>query len=195
MGLHNTAVEKHMNSLFGRERADNIRKQLESKQPEERELIIVEAIGQALKEIGGSYVLPFCFKNESGNRTTHHLIFVSKNVWGYSIMKDIMARESSSAKQGVPSFEYNPAPPRYPLLYELYRPLDELENLLLDEFAGKTLTMLEVYNQHHVGKRYIKKNYKQALLELEAEGQIRANPSKRRKNTFGDEVEITFLPK
>ena len=170
MGLHNTAVEKHMNSLFGQQRSENLRKQLESKQPEERELIIVEAIGQALKEIGGSYVLPFCFKNESGNRTTHHLIFVSKKVLGYSIMKEIMAGESSSAKQGIPSFEYNPAPPRYPLLYELYRPLDELENLLLDEFAGKTLTMLEVYNQHHVGKRYIKKNYKQALLKLEAEG-------------------------
>jgi len=195
MGLNNSAVKNHMDSLFGRERAEKLREQLASKQPEERELIIVEAIGQALKEIGGSYVLPFCFKNESGNRTTHHLIFVSKNVLGYSIMKEIMAGESSSAKQGVPSFEYNPAPPRYPLLYELYRPLDELENLLLDEFAGKTLTMLEVYNQHHVGKRYIKKNYKQALLKLEAEGQIRANPSKRRKNTFGDEVEITFLPK
>jgi hypothetical protein len=55
--------------------------------------------------------------------------------------------------------------------------------------------MLEVYNQHHVGKRYIKKNYKQALLKLEAEGQIRANPSKRQKNTFGDQVKITFLPK
>lgn len=77
MGLHNTAVEKHMNSLFGKERANNLREQLElTKQPEERELIIVEAICQALKEIGGSYVLPFGFKNESGNRTTHHLIFV-----------------------------------------------------------------------------------------------------------------------
>ncbi|MEG4007942.1 three-Cys-motif partner protein TcmP [Microcoleus sp. Pol11C1] len=201
MGLHNTAVEKHMNSLFGKERADNLRGQLESKQPEERELIIVEAISQALKEIGGSYVLPFCFKNEGGNRTTHHLIFVSKNVLGYSIMKEIMAGESSSAKQGVSSFEYNPAPPRYPLLYELYRPLDELENLLLDEFAAQTMTMEQIYNQHHVGKRYISKNYKEALKKLEQQGKIIADPpaSKRRKYkgeiTFGEKVTVTFLPK
>ncbi|HBK96109.1 MAG TPA: hypothetical protein DD001_01665 [Microcoleaceae bacterium UBA10368] len=201
MGLQNTAVKKHMDSLFGKERAENLREQLESKQPYERELIIVEAICQALKEIGGEFVLPFCFKNESGNRTTHHLIFVSKNVLGYSIMKEIMAGESSSAKQGVPSFEYNPAPPRYPLLYELYRPLDELENLLLDEFAGQTLTMEKVYNQHQVGKSYIKKNYKQALLKLEQQGKIIVDQpaSKRRKYkgeiTFGDQVEITFLPK
>lgn len=202
MGLHNTAVEKHMNSLFGKERADNLREQLElTKQPEERELIIVEAICQALKEIGGSYVLPFGFKNESGNRTTHHLIFVSKNVLGYSIMKEIMAGESSSAKQGVPSFEYNPAPPKYPLLYELYRPLDELENLLLDEFAGQTLTMEQIYNQHHVGKRYITKNYKEALKKLEQQCKIIAEPpaTKRRKYkgeiTFGEKVRVTFLPK
>lgn len=202
MGLHNAAVEKHMNSLFGKERADNLREQLElTKQPEDRELIIVEAICQALKQIGGSYVLPFGFKNESGNRTTHHLIFVSKNVLGYSIMKEIMAGESSSAKQGVPSFEYNPAPPRYPLLYELYRPLDELENLLLDEFAGQTMAMEQIYNQHHVGKRYISKNYKDALKKLEQQGKIIADPpaSKRRKYkgeiTFGEKVTVTFLPK
>ena len=201
MGLHNTAVEKHMNSLFGKERADNLREQLElTKQPEDRELIIVEAICQALKEIGGSYVLPFGFKNESGNRTTHHLIFVSKNVLGYSIMKEIMAGESSSAKQGVPSFEYNPAPPKYPLLYELYRPLDELENLLLGEFAGQTLTMEQIYNQHHVGKRYISKNYKEALKKLEQQAKIIAEPpaSKRRKYkgeiTFGEKVKVTFPP-
>jgi len=197
MGLHNTAVEKHMNSLFGKERADNLREQLESKQPEERELIIVEAICQALKEIGGSYVLPFGFKNESGNRTTHHLIFVSKNVLGYSIMKEIMAGESSSAKQGVPSFEYNPAPPRYPLLYELYRPLDELENLLLDEFAGQTLTRVKIYDRHHVGKRYIEKNYREVLLKLEAEGKIITDPpvNKRKKNTLAKTVRITFPAK
>jgi three-Cys-motif partner protein len=197
MGLQNTAVKNHMDSLFGKERADNLREQLESKQPDERELIIVEEICQALKEIGGSYVLPFCFKNESGNRTTHHLIFVSKNVLGYSIMKDIMARESSSFKQGVPSLEYNPAPPKYPLLYELYRPLDELKNMLVDEFADQTLTRVDIYNRHHVGKRYIEKNYREVLLKLEAEGKIITDPpaNKRRKNTLSETVKITFPPK
>ena len=196
MGLNNTAVKNHMDSLFGRERAEKLREQLASKQPE-RELIIVEALCQALKEIGGSYVLPFCFKNESGNRTTHHLIFVSKNVLGYSIMKGVMAGESSSFKQGVPSLEYNPAPPKYPLLYELYRPLDELENILMDEFAAQTLTRVDIYNRHHVGKRYIEKNYREVLLKLEAEGKIITDPpiNKRRKNTLAETVKITFPAK
>jgi three-Cys-motif partner protein len=196
MGLHNTSVEEHMNSLFGKERADLIRDQLESKPPHERELIIVEAICQSLKEISGKSVppLPFRFKNDVGNRTSHHLIFVSKNVLGYSIMKEIMAKESSNTEQGVPSFEYNPATIYQPLLFELARPLDDLADMLLNEFVGQIMTMEEVYNRHHVGKRYIKKNYKEILLKLEAEGKIFAEPSKRRKNTFGDNVRVTFPP-
>lgn len=195
MGIANKAVKSHMDSLFGEERAETLREQLKPMPPQEKELTIVEAICEALREMGGEYVLPFCFKQESGKRTSHHLIFVSKHVKGYEIMKDIMAKESSSAKQGIPSFEYNPAPPRYPLLYELYRPLDELENMLLDEFAGKTINMVDVYNRHHVGKWYIKKNYKDALLKLEEQGRITTDPPKRRKNTFGDTVQVTFPSK
>jgi three-Cys-motif partner protein len=201
MGLPNVAVDKHMNSLFGQQRADALRGQLRKlQQPYERELVIVEAISQALKEIGGNYVLPFCFKTDTGIRTSHHLIFVSKNVRGYSIMKEIMAKESSSTEQGVPLFEYNSATQYQPLLFELSRPLDDLENMLLHEFAGQTLTMEAIYNQHHVGKRYISKNYKEALRKLEQQGKIIVDPpaSKRKKYkgeiTFGEKVTVTFLP-
>lgn len=193
-GLNNPKVREHMNSLFGQERVNLLQTELKPMSTEQRELTIVNAICKALKEVGGSHVQDFCFKNATGNRTSHYLIFVSKSSLGHSIIKDIMGRKSSIFDQGVPSFEYNPAPAIQLSLFDI-KPPDELENMLLDEFAGKTLTMLEVYNQHHVGKRYIKKNYKQALLKLEAEGKIRTNPSKRTDNTFGDSVEITFSPK
>jgi hypothetical protein len=202
MGLPNVSVDKHMNYLFGQERADTLREQLKKlNKPYERELVIVEAISQALKEIGGNYVLPFCFKTDTGTRTSHHLIFVSKHGRGYSIMKEIMAKESSSTEQGVPLFEYNSATQNQPLLFELSRPLDDLENMLLNEFAGQTLTMEAIYNQHHVGKRYISKNYKEALRKLEQQGKIIVDPptSKRRKYkgeiTFGEQVKVTFPPR
>jgi three-Cys-motif partner protein len=83
MGLANPIVEAHMNALFGIERANQLRLQLDSIHGEERELTIVEEIAQALKEMRGQYVLPFRFKNETGNRTSHHLIFVSKHFRGY----------------------------------------------------------------------------------------------------------------
>jgi hypothetical protein len=87
------------------------------------------------------------------------------------------------------------------LLFELSRPLDELEQMLLDEFAGQTITMEKIYLQHNVGKAYIEKNYKAALKNLESQGKITAEPpaNQRRKNkgeiTFADAVIVTFPPK
>ncbi|GBL12660.1 hypothetical protein MSj_04180 [Microcystis aeruginosa Sj] len=161
MGLNNDAVKEHINALFGQVGADQLRKRLKTftLTPQERELTVVEYICEALKEMGGKYVLPFRFRHEMGNRTSHHLIFVSKHPKGYEIMKEIMAKESSEQTQGVPSFEYNPATLQQPLLFELTRPLDQLESMLLDNFSGKTMTMAEIYDQHHPGKPYIKKNY------------------------------------
>lgn len=200
MGLHNEAVEEHMNALFGKQRGDKLRQQLEPMLSLERELTIIEALAEAIKEMGGQYVLPFRFKNDRGNRTSHHLVFVSKDIKGYEIMKEIMAKQSSSTEQGVPSFEYNPATRKQPLLFELSRPLDDLEGMLLNYFAGRKMTMLEIYNQHHVGKRYIKSNYKNVLSTLEAKDLIVALPPavQRRKYkgevTFADTVVVTFPP-
>ena len=142
--------------------------------------------------MGGKHVLPFFFKSDSGRRTTHCLVFVSKGEKGFEIMKEIMAKESSVADQGVPSFAYSPADERTPLLFSLARPLDALEGTLLIKFAGKTLTMDQVYRAHHPEYRYIKRNYKDALLKLESAGRIITRPKSRRVGTFGDDVEVSF---
>jgi GMT-like protein len=142
----------------------------------------------------GRYVLPFRFLNDHGTRTSHHLILVTKAFKGYEIMKSIMAKESSTRDQGVPSFEYSPADKRFPLLFELSAPLDELEEKLLAEFAGQRLTMNNIYVRHNVGRRYIERNYKDALLSLEAKGRIRCEPpaAERRKGTMGPATIVTF---
>lgn len=201
MGLSNDFVKEHMDALFGEQRAAKLRERLELMTPELRELAIVEEICEALVEMGGRYVLPFRFRNEKGTRTSHHLIFVSKHPLGYGIMKDVMAKESSSHEQGVPTFEYNPATSDQPLLFELARPLDDLGDMLLDEFAGRTLTMLEMYERHNYGRRYIAKNYKDVLTKLEQAGKITGDPpcTKRPKRkgeiTCADATKFTFPPK
>jgi hypothetical protein len=109
-----------------------------------------------------------------------------------------MANESSTRDQGVPSLTYSPADERTPLLFSLARPSDALEGLLLDRFSGQTLTMRRVYEIHSVDTPYIDRNYKDALLRLEAVGRINANPPVDRRPrraglaTFGDNVQITF---
>jgi len=197
MGLSNDAVREHMNALFG-ENADRLRERLEPMSSEEREITIVEELARSLKDMGGEYVLPFRFKDARGSRTSHHLIFVSKHFRGYEIMRDIMAKQSSSQEQGVSSFEYNQATERQPLLLSFLRPLDDLGDMLLTAFSGRTLMMKEIYENHSVDRPFIKKNYKECLKQLEAQNKITVNPpfAKRKKVkgevTFADEVSVTF---
>ena len=108
-----------------------------------------------------------------------------------------MARESSKEEQGVATFEYSPADKKYPLLFELSRPLDNLEAMLLNDCAGKSMAFKQLYETHSVGKRYTDSNYKQVLIKLEKAGTITAvKPGKkRRKGTFADDVVITFPQK
>lgn len=194
MALTNEAVREHMNVLFGEERADQVRSELAGLNPEEREALILERLSEALREFGANFVLPFTFKNENSARTSHHLIFASKHFKGYEIMKGIMARESSQRDQGVPSFEFSPASERFPLLFELSRPLDDLADLLSRDYAGRSIRMQDLYEEHNVGRPFIKANYKKILLEMEASGRISAVPpaSKRRGGTFADSVTVNF---
>jgi len=197
MGLNNSNVEEHMNALFGEERCNKLREKLNGKKPKIRELLIIEELCLALKDYGSAYVLPFRFKNSKGEKTSHHLIFVSKNFKGYELMKDIMAKESTNHNQGVPSFAYDPADklPEQTLLFKLSRPLDDLKEQLVKEFAGQKITMHRIYEKHNVDTPYIKKNYKSVLMELYDKKEIEAisktgKPPK--PNSFGDEIIVTF---
>jgi three-Cys-motif partner protein len=194
MGMANQIVEEHINVLFGKDRAQALRKKLEGLKPEEREAAIIEALVQALKELGARYVLPFCFKDENGTRTSHHLIFVTKHPRGYKIMKEIMAKYSSEEHQGVASFGYCPTSDSQSLLFEFNRPLDDLQGMLLEQFAGQTLSTLEIYDLHNVDRPYTMKNYKTILLDMEKKQLIKTDPpfAKRKKDTFGDNIKVTF---
>jgi three-Cys-motif partner protein len=203
MALANSAVAIYMEALFGEQRASELRQQLERLSPHQREQAIVEAFVDALKEIGGTHVLPFAFKNDRGTRTTHHLIFVSKHPLAYKIMKDIMARTSSNFEQGIASFEYNPAEihsqAHQLLLFEEFYPLNGLEDALLHDFAGQRVTVEQTFRKHHLGRLYVEKNYKDAFRNLEAQGKIVADtPADRRKKRRGrvtvNGVLFTFPP-
>lgn len=194
MGLSNPLIKSHIDALFGEERANELRAEIDLLSPGFREQTIIEAICDALQAMGGKFTLPFTFRRANGSRTSHHLIFVSKHVKGYNIMKEIMAKESTIHEQGVPTFEYNPALQNQGLLFDLSRPLDDLDEMLLSEFSGQTMSMAEIFDNHHVGLRYVKPNYKEVLLRLESNGKIKTEPSfsERRPNTFADHVLVTF---
>jgi three-Cys-motif partner protein len=195
MGLGNDAVEKHMDALFGKPRADALRARfgMQSMSPAEREAFIVEEMMNALKEMGGQFVLPFRFRNAAGSRTTHHLFFVSKHFRGYEIMRDVMYKHSHKDLAAA-RFEYNPATASCPSLFELLRPLGELEDLLLADCAGRTFVIRQLFESHSVGKPFVLKNYREVLLRMEGEGKVKMDPPcpPRRRNTLAEHVKITF---
>jgi three-Cys-motif partner protein len=200
MGVNNDAIKPHIVSIFGEEQLNAVREEYgRTNVPAEREIVVVQALCEALRSNGSRFVLPFRFKNDDGNRTSHHLIFISKNFRGYDIMKEIMAKESSDSVGGVANFEYNPRDAHYKqgsLFDMLSRPLDDLRGMLLADYAWQTVDFAQLYESHSVNKPYIKKNYKDVLRELFDEGLITAeNPKTHkppRKGSFSDEMRITF---
>ena len=54
--------------------------------------------------------------------------------------------------------------------------------------------MNEIFDDHNYGRRFIQRNYKEALKKLEAEGRIVCTPAadERKKNTMADAVKCTF---
>jgi hypothetical protein len=91
-----------------------------------------------------------------------------------------------------------PADSRFPLLFELTQPLDDLENMLLNDFAGRSLSLQVLYEEHSVGKPYILKNYRNALRKLEHAGKITTEPPAERRPkrngevTLNEKVILTF---
>lgn len=207
-GLPNHFLNEPIDALFSRPRADVLRERIRTLSVDEREQAVIEAITEALKEKGGDYVQGFRFRNDRGTRTSHFLIFVSKNPLGLKLMKSIMAKESSALGSEVPSFEYNPAGEKKAisaqaqlnlmLFEDAPDDIDRLADDLLTVFQGKTITMEQVFHQHNVGTNYIEVNYKTALLRLEAQGRIicgppaDVRPKREGKATLGKGVIITF---
>ena len=156
---------------------------------------LMEALWARL--VGGKYVVPFCFRRDDG-RVSHYLIFVTKNVKGYEVMTGIMAKHSSSERDGVPSFEYDPRGPNTQGEFFFASPIDDLGRLLMARYRGQRLTVRQVFERHSLeSPRYLMRNYQEALRRLETASQVQMDPpaDKRRKGTLATHVTVIFQPK
>ena len=195
--LTNPKVTEHINAIFGEPGATSLRKRIRGQNSTRREALIINDLATTLSNEGTRFVLPFRFEDDDKNRTSHYLVFVSKHKLGYRIMKDIMYDCSSEKNDGVASFSYLPVTdPQLSLLYGLSQPLEELGCELLKLFAGRSLSVNDIFEFHNVGTPFVMRNYKEALRRLEEDGQIKTFPEKRpiRRGviTMGDDVIIQF---
>ena len=195
MGIRNPKVRRHMEALFGSTRLEALQEEVQGALPVKREEAITRALEESVTALGAPHVLPFTFRRDDG-RVSHYICFVSKHQLGYSIMKTIMAKESIVDEDNVPLYEYVPSgrPRQLPLVPE--RPLLDLPVSLQDTFGNRTLSVKDIYEQHHVGTPFIKPNYKRVLILMESRREIQCDRSadKRRKGTIADDVIVTFPP-
>lgn len=198
MGLTNKKVGKHMEALFGPAWLADLRQQVPGLRPARRERMILRALRKGLREIGAEYVRPFKFLTSKG-RTSHYLVFVTKDFKGLEIMRDVMAGMSSRHVDDVASFTYDPRPvdETQPELPDT-SPIDKLCERLLSDLGGKTVTVRHIFESHSGDGRFIERNYKEALRRLEADQRVTADPPasarQRRKGkvTMANHVAITF---
>jgi len=167
MNLGCEAMNEPINEFFSTSRAERLRTLVASLRPAQREEAILKEMQSAIKDLGAR-VGKFTYRSRSGARTTHHLICVSKHREGMALFKEISAKESTSFDGVVPTLEYDPS--ANPDQSTLFSGLEPLEEDLLVTFAGRVLSPEEIYHDHHSGKPYILRNYRQALLHLKETG-------------------------
>jgi hypothetical protein len=169
----------------------------------EREEAVLDSFEDAMGERGFGFATRFRFVSRSQDRTSHHLIHCSRHPKGGELMKEIMALHSHTSPDGVPTFELKkPAIQRSLFDREsgYSEPPRELADVLLKVFAGEDVTISEIVRQHSRGPRFVERNYREALLLLEAEGRISAEPradarpSRNGRPTWGDRVRAGFPP-
>jgi len=167
-------MAKHINALFTEVRANEMRRQLPTlRDPIQREDYILKGLTEAMADIGGPFTIAFRFRTLDG-RTSHYLVFVSKKPIGYDVMKKHMASESEETSDGIPTFEFM-EPGERPRLFELpprHFPwtIDSLRKNLRATYAGVTKSFQSIYDEHNIGKPYIEKNYRAAIISLQAQG-------------------------
>ncbi len=196
--ISNPKVKTDMLHLFGEKHYQLLVKKIQNQSGQNRESIIVNEMSEAIRDIGIKYVLPFRFKFSGLERTSHYLIFASKNATGFSIMKDIMYRIGEKDFNKIGKFEFIPSCDKtnYQQLdiIDFYNtPFEDFKNYLCKKFSGRHIKVSDLIDKDISYTKFVRKQYKEALIQLENEGWITCQPKNRRKNTMGDNVCVIFL--
>jgi hypothetical protein len=192
MNLGSEAMTEAINEFFTEARAETLRKTVASLRPAQREEAILWEMKSAIRSLDAQVGI-FTYRSETGTRSTHHLLCVSRHKYGMALFKEISAKESTTFDEDVPSLEHDPS--ANPYQAGLFSPIEELGKELLSTFAGRIMTAEEIYHEHHIGQPYIQRNYRQALLHLEDTGAISVDPpraSRPRGQSFPRDAKISF---
>ncbi len=201
MSIKNKSLLIPVNEFLGEDLAESLRERIERAcNPHERRSIILEAIFSVLRD-NKRYVFPFTFSFESERKISHDIMLVTKHPIGVGAFKDVASKFGFMSEDEIPTYEFCDADRSlFPLLSEFSKTLDDLKGHLLRKYAGKRLTIKEIFEDDQQYGPFVRKNYKRAVIELEQHGAIKCipaigtkgRPSRNGVPTAGDGVVVTF---
>jgi len=115
------------------------------------------------------YTLPFKINADERLQTTYYLIHATNHPLGCEIMKEIMYKAGTEGRFGY----LGPAEGQMTLTQ--YHDLSKFKEYLQKRFYGRNLTYKNVRHETLMETEFIKKHYRDALLELESEGKVSIN--------------------
>lgn len=192
----NPSIKQNMIDLFGETRLLRLGSIVGDLRSDRREEVVVAEFADALRDVGARFAPWFRFVALSQGRELHYyLFFGTKNFSGYKIMKDIMSSASSyRTHTGVRPFEFTE---RDHLQLELDwgDPLEDLANELAERYAGKEVSVRQIFAEHSPATPYTMRHYKGALLILDSDDHIRVmlpGGRRRRKDSMPDDAIVCF---
>lgn len=191
------SVKKHISSIFTQQKYQELLAILKDVScPSERENIILTKFYEAINNCYNPnnrrnkklYIFPFRFQFEHKNRTSHYVIFLTKNKIALSIMKEIMWRLDNNKINQIASYEYIPNNNQINIVNMFNTDYTTLKRDILNLLKFKEMEVKKIIN-HFVETIYIGKNIKYALKELEKENKITVK-GRFRKGTMPDKAII-----
>jgi len=180
-----------MTILFGDAGLESLKRSFRGR-PREKEIVVLERLKEAMRLAGAAYFQPFPFRLSDGNSPRQHLIYLGKHSKGLELMKDVMARSSTMHHGGVPLMGYTNGPVQHGLFNP--DPIPGLQNELLSFFAGRTATVGEIFEEHHVTNEcFLLRNYQEALRRLETAGCVMTTPTSLQRPRRGGIVTMSEL--
>lgn len=173
----NTKFDDHLAGIFGTERTRLLKAQLAPLSPTQREPVVIDALIDALLEDKSNYVLPFKFYSTEMLRTSHFIVFVTKNPVACKIMKQIMYTNSAKDNDGVATFSFEDSrnfAGYFSQLSLFDGPIKELERAMISKYQGQTMTVHELCDEVDCDftNQFVSKNVTDVLKRMELEGKI-----------------------
>lgn len=175
--------------IFGLAILTELKEQLKGRIPAyQKEKLLLNALRQRLNQTAKTpYLLQYKFY-DTRNKTSHFLFFISQNQAAYTLMREVFCAESQVIEDGIGNLEYNPNKGAQQKISSqtLFGSMFKLEQDLLQTYKSQTLQIADIYENHHSGKTLVKKNYIDALLNLERKNKITVTRKRQRMRLQND---------